>query len=78
MYRLLPIAERGLLTTVNKLLTITRRNFPKVNMSLNHLPLEVLGLILANICPDEWNHYNGGLEVLNLRTVCRKYSKRVF
>jgi hypothetical protein len=47
-------------------------------MSLSHLPFELLGLIIANICPDEWNHYNGGLEVLNLRTVCRKYLKRVF
>jgi hypothetical protein len=78
MYRLLPITERGLSTTVNKLLTITRRNFPKINMSLNHLPVEVLGPILTNIYPDEWNHYNGELEVLNLRTVCRKYSKRAF
>jgi len=40
MYRLLPITERGLLTVVNKLSTITRRNFSKVNMSLNHLPRE--------------------------------------
>jgi ankyrin repeat protein len=46
-------------------------------MSLNHLPLEVLGLILTNIYPNGWNQYNGGLEVLNLRIVCRKYSKRV-
>jgi hypothetical protein len=67
------ITERGLLTTVNKLLTITRRTFSKFDMSLNHLPLEILGLILASIYPDEWNHY-GGLEVLNLRAVCRKYS----
>jgi hypothetical protein len=65
-------------TLVNKPLTITRRNFSKVNMSLNHLPFELLGLILANIFPDEWNHYNSGREVLNLRTVCRRYSKRVF
>ena len=65
-------------TLVHKLLTITWRNFSKVNMSLNHLPFELLGLILANIFPDEWNHYDSGLEVLNLRTVCRKYSKRVF
>jgi hypothetical protein len=47
-------------------------------MGLSHLPPELLGPILANIFPDEWNHYNSGLEVLNLRTVCRKYSKRVF
>jgi hypothetical protein len=47
-------------------------------MSLNHLPLEVLGLILANIFPDEWSRYYRGLEVLNLRTVCRKYLNRVF
>jgi hypothetical protein len=42
MYRLLPITERGLLTLVNKLSTVTRRNFSKVNMSLNHLPHERL------------------------------------
>jgi hypothetical protein len=47
-------------------------------MSLSHLPPELLGLILANIFPDKWNHYNYGFEVLNLRTVCRKYLKRVF
>jgi hypothetical protein len=47
-------------------------------MSLNHLPLELLGLILANLFPDEWNRYNSGCEVLSLRAVCRKYSKRVF
>jgi hypothetical protein len=47
-------------------------------MSLSHLPLELLGPILTNIFPDEWNHYNSGLEVLNLRTVCRKYLKRIF
>jgi hypothetical protein len=47
-------------------------------MSLSHLPLELLGLILVNIFPDEWNPYNRGLEVLNLRTVCRKYLKHVF
>jgi hypothetical protein len=47
-------------------------------MSLSHLPLELLELILANIFPDEWNLYDSGLEVLNLRIVCRKYSKRVF
>jgi hypothetical protein len=47
-------------------------------MSLNHLPVELLGLILANIFPDEWNHQNSGLKVLNLRTVCRKHLKRVF
>ena len=47
-------------------------------MSLSHLPLELLELILANIIPDKWNHYNNRLEVLNLRTVCRKYLKRIF
>jgi len=47
-------------------------------MSLSHLPPELLGPILANIFPDEWKHYDSGLEVLNLRNVCRKYSKRVF
>ena len=47
-------------------------------MSLNHLPLELLGLILANTFPDEWNYYDSGLEVLNLRAVCRKYLNRVF
>jgi len=51
-------------------------------MGLNHLPPELLGLILANTFPDtflnEWDHYTGELGVLNLRTVCRKYSKRVF
>src|ERR1700733_15088445 len=47
-------------------------------MSLSHLPPELLGLILANIFPDEWDHYRSGLKVLNLRIVCRKYSKRVF
>jgi hypothetical protein len=47
-------------------------------MSLSHLPPELLGPILANIFSDIWNHYNSRLEVLNLRTVCRKYSKRVF
>src|SRR5436853_7723903 len=65
-------------TLVNKLLTITRRNFSKVNMSLSHLPPELFGLILANLFPDEWNPYNNGSEVLNLRTVCRKYLKRIF
>jgi hypothetical protein len=48
------------------------------NISLSHLPLELLGLILANIFPDEWDRYDSGFEVLNLRIVCRKYSKRVF
>jgi hypothetical protein len=47
-------------------------------MSLSYLPLELLGLILANIFPDEWNWYYNGFTVLNLRIVCRKYSKRVF
>src|SRR5690242_4187081 len=47
-------------------------------MSLSHLPPELLELILRNIFPDKWNHFNSGLEVFNLRTVCRKYSKRVF
>jgi hypothetical protein len=47
-------------------------------MGLSHLPVELLELILVNIFPDEWNHYNSGLEVLNLRIVCRKYLKRVF
>jgi hypothetical protein len=47
-------------------------------MGLNHLPPELLGLILENIFPDEWSHYNGGFKVLRLRTVCRKYSKGVF
>jgi hypothetical protein len=65
-------------TLINKPLIIIRRNFSKANMNLSHLPLELLGLILANIFPNEWNHYNSGLEVLNLRTVCRKYLKRVF
>ena len=65
-------------TLVHKLLTITRRNFSKVNMSLNHLPFELLGLILANIFPDEWDRYYNGVKVLDLRIVCRKYLKRVF
>jgi hypothetical protein len=48
-------------------------------MSLSHLPFELLGLILANIFPDEWEYYTSELKVLlNLRTVCRKYLKRVF
>jgi hypothetical protein len=47
-------------------------------MSLSHLPPELLGLILTNIFPNEWNLYKNGLEVLSLRTVCRKYLKRVF
>jgi hypothetical protein len=47
-------------------------------MSLSNLPFELLELILTNIIPDEWNHYNDGLEVLDLRTVCRKYLKRIF
>jgi hypothetical protein len=47
-------------------------------MSLSHLPPELLRLILANMFPDEWDRYNDGFEVLNLRIVCRKYSKRVF
>jgi hypothetical protein len=56
--------KRGLLTT---------------NMSLSNLPFELLGLILVNIFPDEWRYYNRGLKVLlKLRTVCRKYLKRVF
>jgi hypothetical protein len=51
----------------------------KANMGLGHLPFELLGLILANIFPDEWKHYYGEFEVLlNLRTVCRKYLKRAF
>jgi hypothetical protein len=62
---------------VNKLLTITRRNFSKANMGLSNLPLELLGLILANIFPNEWNHCNNRREVLSLRTVCRKYLNRV-
>jgi hypothetical protein len=77
----LPIRQAHKLLTctlVNKLLAITRRNFSKANMNLNHLPLELLGLIVENIFPDEWHHYNSGLEVLNLRIVCRKYSKCVF
>ena len=65
-------------TLVNKLLTITRRNFSKANMSLSHLPPELLGLILANIFPDEWDRYDSGFKVLNLRIVCRKYAKCVF
>jgi hypothetical protein len=56
----------------------TRRNFRKANMSLSHLPPELLSLILANIFPDEWSNYFHGREVLDLRTICRKYSKRVF
>ena len=50
-------------------------------MSLSHLPFELLGLILTNIFPDEWEYYfcNSGLKaLLKLRTVCRKYLKRVF
>ena len=47
-------------------------------MGLSHLPVELLELILVNIFPDEWNYYDNGLEVLDLRTVCRKYLKRVF
>jgi hypothetical protein len=47
-------------------------------MTLSHLPPELLRLILANILPDAWNHNDSGLEVLNLRTVCRKYLKRTF
>jgi hypothetical protein len=47
-------------------------------MSLSYLPPELLGLILANIFPDEWNCYYNELTVLNLRIVCRKYSKHVF
>jgi hypothetical protein len=47
-------------------------------MSISHFPPELLELILVNIFPDEWDHYNSGLEVLNLRTICRKYSKNVF
>jgi hypothetical protein len=47
-------------------------------MSLSHLSPELLGLILANIFPDEWNPYDNGSEVLDLRTVCRKHLKRIF
>ena len=47
-------------------------------MSLSHLPPELLGLILANVFPGEWDRYHSGFKVLNLRIVCRKYSKRVF
>jgi hypothetical protein len=47
-------------------------------MGLSQLPVELLELILVNIFPDKWNHYDDGLEVLDLRTVCRKYLKRVF
>jgi hypothetical protein len=50
----------------------------KANMSLSNLPPELLGLILTNILPDEWNCYYSGFKVLNLRIICRKYSKRVF
>ena len=60
---------------VNKLLIITRRNFSnKTNMGLSYLPPELWGLILANIFSDKWNR----CEILSLRTICRKYSKRVF
>ena len=45
-------------------------------MGLSHLPYELLEPILANVFPNEWKHYNSGLEVLNLRTICRKYSKK--
>jgi hypothetical protein len=44
-------------------------------MSFSHLPRELLGLILANIFPDEWNHYDSGFKILDPRIVCRKYSK---
>jgi hypothetical protein len=47
-------------------------------MSLSHLPPELLGLILTNIFPDKWNRHNSKFEDLDLRTVCRKYSKRAF
>jgi hypothetical protein len=47
-------------------------------MSLSHLPLEVLGLILANTFHDEWNAYYSGFKILDLRIICRKYSKRIF
>jgi hypothetical protein len=48
-------------------------------MSLSYLPFELLGLILANIFPEEWEYYYGELKVLlKLRTVYRKYLKRVF
>jgi hypothetical protein len=47
-------------------------------MSLSRLPPELLELILANIFPDKWNYYNDELRVLSLRTVCRKYFKRIF
>jgi ankyrin repeat protein len=81
------------------LLIVTGQNFSKVNMSLSHLPPELLELILANIFPNEWNFYpinrhsraylkNGPrsdglwdideLGDLSLRTVCRKYLKRIF
>ena len=63
---------------VNKLLIITRRNLSKANMSFSHLPFELLRLILANIFPDEQSRYYDWFKVLNLRIVCRKYSKRVF
>ena len=46
-------------------------------MSLSHLPPELLELILANIFPEKWSYFNSGLEVLNLRAVCREYLKRV-
>jgi hypothetical protein len=41
-------------------------------MGLSHFPSELFRPILANIFPDEWNN---GLEVLSLRTICRKHSK---
>ena len=47
-------------------------------MSLSYLPPELLGLILANIFPDEWDRYYNEVKVLDLRIVCRKYLKRVF
>jgi hypothetical protein len=47
-------------------------------MSLSHLPFELLELILTNIFSNEWKYYDNRLEVLlKLRTVCRKYLKRV-
>jgi ankyrin repeat protein len=61
MYRrLLPITESGLLTVVNKLSTNARRNFSKVNMSLNHLPRERATQRLLEKGPDVECRSNDG------------------
>src|SRR2546421_548548 len=65
MYRLLPITERGLLTVVNKLLTITRRNFSKHHLSVTQLRHETVIKRLLEKGPDvEYRSRDGQMPLL--------------